>query len=237
MARKIFVLPVAACLSGVLLHLAVPATLAEFRNIPGNAIFARLEQRQPVFVENLPQLLAARQSGDSEFDEAETTSELALAQALTAIFDPGVTDAERDRLLAAAIENQRSSLAKAPHAAVAWLRLAVAEAARNDPVPPESLDDIFGALRMSHQLAPYSRRLALERLALYLSLWDAVPPEDRPMVEQQAVMLWEERATELLLMTERAGTTSRLRPMIARSLADLQRFQRLTDDVRRRLSR
>ncbi|MDW7712457.1 MAG: hypothetical protein SCH98_18490 [Deferrisomatales bacterium] len=143
-----------------------------------------------------------------------------LAVPLTA--DPDRPLAERVELLAAALPDAESALARDPADAHAWARLAYLRHGLHGPSPA-----VVAALRMSVYAAPAQPDLLNWRLELAARSRDYWDPDFADLVRSQLLRSWEANPRALARTAAASGLAPLAREALARDPDALARFEAL----------
>jgi hypothetical protein len=219
-ARRLAALPV-AILAFLLLVLAVPRTVGVLVAARAEPVLRKLQDLQPVQVDELRTLIAALEDGRFWRGDGRLRTDLGLAYLLLAEKLPR-DDPEAGRALQAAIAALQAGLARAPANPYAWARLAYAEALARGWSP-----QAVSALRLSLITAPYEPRLLWSRLRMSFLAWPEMSSEDRELIFQQIRFAWRADPGELARLAQELRQVNLVRAALLRTPEDGLAFERL----------
>lgn len=205
----------------LLLYVAVPRTAAQLLLLPGNAAYRHLTRGEGITLEGYDRILRSRDAalGWVELPEARIqlgeTLYLMARRAAEFGVDEGAALREARRQL-------QLGLAQAPANARAWLWLADASQALDDP------EAAARAVRLSLLAAPRDVNVAPARAGLAFALWDRLADDARAIAAGDARRaLWYGEGAGLVAQAEEAGRLELLRELVAGDPVSMERLAKL----------
>jgi hypothetical protein len=188
--RRLVAIPIAIS-AVVLIALALPRTIGVLVSADGEPVLRKLQEQQPVSIEELSTLVDAQRSGTFWLSDGRVYTDLGLGALLLSENLPR-GDAAAGAALQQAIAALEEGVARAPANPYAWSRLAYARALAEGWSPRA-----VSALRLALITAPYEPRLLWSRLRMAFLAWPQMASEDREVVFQQVRWAWQGNPTEL----------------------------------------
>jgi hypothetical protein len=218
--RRMVAMPT-ALFAVVMLAIAVPRTVGVFASARAEPVLRKLQEQQPVQVEELRTLTSALEAGRFWRGDGRLRTDLGLGYLLLAEKLPR-DDSQAAQALQLAIEALRAGLARAPANPYAWARLAYAEALAGGWSP-----GAVAALRLALFTAPYEPRLLWSRLRMSFLAWPEMSSEDRELVFQQVRYAWQADPAELARLAQELKQVNLVRAALLRTPEDGLVFEQM----------
>ncbi len=171
MARHLLpVLPI--LLGGVLLWLAVPRVISDYRLAIGDSAYELVAEGAPMARASLERARRSREEALAVTETGTASKQLGQVLLRDALARPW-SDPERAVLLRRAVVRLRRGLALEPADLFAWYHLALAEWWRGRAA------EAAAALAMSYRTGPHHPPLASDRARLAVALWPRLAPPAR----------------------------------------------------------
>jgi hypothetical protein len=205
----------------VLIALGLPRAIGVLVSADGEPVLRKLQEQQPVTVEELVTLIEAQQSAAFWLSDGRILTDLGLGALLLSENKPRGDPAAR-AALTQAITALEEGVARAPASPYAWSRLAYARALAEGWSPRT-----LAALRLALITAPYEPRLLWSRLRMAFLAWPQMASEDREVVYQQVRWAWQANRKELAQLAVEAQQLNLVRAALARMPEDMLAFEEL----------
>jgi hypothetical protein len=205
----------------VLIALGLPRTIGVLVSADGEPVLRKLQEQQPVSVDELTTLIEAQQSAAFWLSDGRILTDLGLGALLLSENQPRGDPAAR-AALSQAITALEEGVARAPASPYAWSRLAYARALAEGWSPRT-----LAALRLALITAPYEPRLLWSRLRMAFLAWPQMASEDREVVYQQVRWAWQANPKELAQLAVEAQQLNLVRAALARMPEDTLVFEEL----------
>ncbi|MFO1157084.1 MAG: hypothetical protein U1E43_10075 [Rhodospirillales bacterium] len=218
--RRLIAAPVALC-AVILIGLGLPRTIGVLVSASGEPVLRKLQDQQPVDVQQLRTLIDAQESAAFWLSDGRVLTDLGLGALLLSESLPK-DDPEAARSLQQAIVALEEGVARAPANPYAWSRLAYARAMAEGWSPRA-----VAALRLALITAPYEPRLLWARLRMTMLAWMQLASEDREVVFQQVRWAWDSNPEELVRLALEAKQVNLVRAALMRSPEESARFEEM----------
>lgn len=219
-SRRLVAIPIAIS-SVVLIALALPRTIGVLVSADGEPVLRKLQEQQPVSVEELSALVDAQQSGTFWLSDGRVYTDLGLGSLLLSENLPR-DDPAAGAALQRAIAALEEGVARAPANPYAWSRLAYARALAEGWSPRA-----VSALRLALITAPYEPRLLWSRLRMAFLAWPQMASEDREVVFQQVRWAWQANPTELARLAVETKQLNLVRAALLRTPDEIVVFEEM----------
>jgi hypothetical protein len=218
--RRLVAVPI-GLVAVVLIALGLPRTVGVLVSADGEPVLRKLQEQQPVSVDELTTLIEAQQSAAFWLSDGRILTDLGLGALLLSENQPRGDPAARSAL-SQAIAALEEGVARAPASPYAWSRLAYARALAEGWSPRT-----LAALRLALITAPYEPRLLWSRLRMAFLAWPQMASEDREVVYQQVRWAWQANPKELAQLAVEAQQLNLVRAALARMPEDTLAFEEL----------
>ena len=222
--RRLVAAPM-ALVAAILLVTAVPRTLGVVLTARSEPVLRKLQDQQPVYMDELKTLANALESGQFWLNDGRIRTDLGLAYLLIAE-KMQRTDSNASVYLQRAIDELKAGLTRAPANPYAWARLAYAEALSRGWSPLA-----VSSLRLAMITAPHEPRLLWPRLRMAFLALPHMPSGDRGIVLRQVRAAWNADREELTRLAVELGQVSVVREALMQIPEDAGAFD---DLVKRR---
>ena len=192
----------------------------------GEPVLRKLQEQQPVSIEELSTLIDAQQSGAFWLSDGRVLTDLGLGALLLSENLPR-GDAAAGAALQQAITALEEGVARAPANPYAWSRLAYARALAEGWSPRA-----VAALRLALITAPYEPRLQWSRLRMAFLAWPQMASEDREVVFQQVRWAWQANPAELARLAVEAKQLNLVRAALLRTPEESLVFEEMVKPKR-----
>ncbi|HYN38667.1 MAG TPA: hypothetical protein VES39_05400, partial [Rhodospirillales bacterium] len=223
--RRLIAVPVALC-AVVLIALGLPRMISVLVSSDGEPVLRRLQEQQPVPLEELRTLIDAQESAAFWVSNGRVLTDLGLGALLLSENLPR-GDPAAATALQQAIVALEEGVARAPANPYAWSRLAYARALAEGWSPRA-----VAALRLALITAPYEPRLLWSRLRMAFLAWPEMTIDDREVVFQQVRWAWQANRTELARLAVESKQEDLVRAALLRMPEDGVVFEELIKQKR-----
>jgi hypothetical protein len=218
--RRLISVPIAVA-ALVLIALGLPRTIAVLVSADGEPLLRKLQEQQPVTVDELQTLIDAQENAAFWVPNGRVLTDLGLGALLLSENLPRGSDASKAALQQAIVALEEG-VARAPANPYAWSRLAYAQALAEGWSPRA-----VAALRLALITAPYEPRLLWSRLRMAFLAWPEMTSEDREVVFQQVRWAWQTDPAELARLSVETKQLNLVRAALLRMPQDLLVFEEM----------
>lgn len=218
--RRLLAIPVAVA-ALTLIALGLPRTIGVLVSADGEPVLRKLQEQQPVTIDELSALIDAQQRGAFWLSDGRILTDLGLGALLLSENLPR-GEAAANTALQEAITALEEGVARSPANPYAWSRLAYARALAEGWSPRA-----VAALRLALITAPYEPRLLWSRLRMAFLAWPQMAAEDREVVFQQVRWAWQANPTELARLAVEAQQLNLVRAALLRSPEETLVFEEM----------